>query len=1648
MKEQWKFEFYEILKEGEMQTDIIEEKFKEDNSSYYDFLLDEIYNCQDSIEYGADIKVRCIMLLYKCTFDMKKRGKYLNKFMSHRLCDILQKIGSYDPQNDNPQKFNLYDYIKDFDRDQNQDPFEIEADAPEIFNTKELLFDLYRNVIYQWYQLNAHFGVSNKGTRETKFKIKYDTMQAEGVPIIELIQRTYGDNISTNNEDFFRIYFDLIGLGKRKLGLIVQKYKDQNQSCSQDINEIYDYFVELNEYPIIEKLNDMYFGHEKIKEQMLVKNEPPTTTIRRYLIQVFIDNNNFVKEYHNKISEQDDTKDFGLFIKAMKNIDEFKVIFNYETFEYDPNENFLEDKVVSQRENQDKQHPKPQSTERHEDATPTFDFSNVNKNVQSKTRSSISSVKGKLYVKPYKGEIYKKLDFWGKQRPYCKLSYKNIQKKGTASEEKESGNKKNVFFDQNDKYEYEINLLEEKNLRLEVYLKESIQSDKFAGECEIDLSQLKFGHQELECEFMVYTHKKEEFAKIFLKFEFHGENVQQHYAEPIDERQEYARNKHVQPKDVIPQRSHKEGVKSDKNDFNNNNELHYEKRNSKRNSEKEIHNKPDYGFHNTGQDNVIHDEPDYSQNEVTHTRKPEKPYEHSDAYNHKQKNPNHVANSYMIEEPKENNYRQPSSDRHQNPNRSYQNSDQEIHGTYINTHDSEKTLVEHGNHMHYVDKKPNSPELDRAIQEKNNEQKPHTYNSIMKYIMTDDKKGDTRKSIANYQNYIYNTNNPKQSTSIDYYEPKSQMLYPSTINKGSNQDVLQDKIDTIKYANDQRNHMKGNSQERNVNQESALFYSPNDEFDYKENGNFNKLNAKNAGAGTDMRESHLSNFYNDSRNKGFSLHGTSNIGDYSPLEYSTKQDTVKVDPRRQEFSRQGGHNKPRANQNYINHIENNRYNKAELTSDGPDFDNNQLNFHPNRNLGRDEKPMYMSVNDRNNLRGFPNNEMLNSQNGPHMALSKYQLPNQVPMSWDQNLQSSPEQARSKQMPPQENPDYTQKLKDLEFYKNGYQQLQSENDILKARKNEEDVSIMAIKKLSEENFLLKRHSDILKYDLHVLQDTFKKEDPIKNQGKNIDILATSTQDENCMKNNIELSKLKAEMMDYESRINEVLAISRHNKEDYTGQLNDYTKQIKNLQNKLTNQTIDVNYKENKIDADKRELDVERTDMNINNQKLQNEIHAKDREIEFIKSEQQDEKMLADDLKHHLNDTNDKINKLSQEKYTLRQEKDKVVKLFNSFQAKLPENLLVGLELDTELISEMDQNKFTVSKPSKLQLSRSNKLKRADRLNTSINKEGLSFMDSKVDDHLRNTNNLSYIRDDFASPIRSEYMLGTEKNNSLRVSQKRQLCPFEELKFHSEKSKEQYFNANTLQNSMFTNIFENQAIRFDVQCQLIKTQDMKKTLLQVNCNIISVTSSKIKDLNLQLFSDNNLQIWTSDVEKLTWESEQIQNKLEILHTAKVDILSAGSILSFPIRVQAFNTPFRIPSMKISYNLWENQEIDKQVFMTPLPVMPYNMLQFREEPRKIILKTQQFVENEITIDQNRFASNVEVMRKCFPHMYHYTDSKNKLNYQKPFKFVPEDFEYLLNIIHLSDYTLLLRIEYVESSSYVKAKYILDAYYKLISV
>ena len=119
-----------------------------------------------------------------------------------------------------------------------------------------------------------------------------------------------------------------------------------------------------------------------------------------------------------------------------------------------------------------------------------------------------------------------------------------------------------------------------------------------------------------------------------------------------------------------------------------------------------------------------------------------------------------------------------------------------------------------------------------------------------------------------------------------------------------------------------------------------------------------------------------------------------------------------------------------------------------------------------------------------------------------------------------------------------------------------------------------------------------------------------------------------------------------------------------------------------------------------------------------------------------------------------------------------------------------------------------------------------------------------------------------------------------------------------------------------------------------------------------------------------------------------------------------------------------------------------------MTPLPAMPYNMLIFRDEPKKIELGIQKYVESEITIDQNRFSSNVEIMRKCFPQMYHYTDDKNKLNYQKPFKYANENFEYLLNIIHLSDYKLLLRIEYAENVNYIKAKYILDSYCKLISV
>ena len=100
----------------------------------------------------------------------------------------------------------------------------------------------------------------------------------------------------------------------------------------------------------------------------------------------------------------------------------------------------------------------------------------------------------------------------------------------------------------------------------------------------------------------------------------------------------------------------------------------------------------------------------------------------------------------------------------------------------------------------------------------------------------------------------------------------------------------------------------------------------------------------------------------------------------------------------------------------------------------------------------------MSVNDRNNFRGITDYGNISSQNGPHMALSKFNAPNEFnydqnlqrspeqnrsnsrPVHYDsynQNLQTSPEQNHSNLKPVQQDPDYLQKLNDLEYYKNSH-----------------------------------------------------------------------------------------------------------------------------------------------------------------------------------------------------------------------------------------------------------------------------------------------------------------------------------------------------------------------------------------------------------------------------------------------------------------------------------------------------------------------------------------------------------------------------------------------------------------------------------
>ena len=73
---------------------------------------------------------------------------------------------------------------------------------------------------------------------------------------------------------FFRIYFHLVAVGKRKLGLYFQKHKELDNAALYDLNEIFEYFLEMNEDLAIEKIAEMSFDStEKNQSLMKVFNE-------------------------------------------------------------------------------------------------------------------------------------------------------------------------------------------------------------------------------------------------------------------------------------------------------------------------------------------------------------------------------------------------------------------------------------------------------------------------------------------------------------------------------------------------------------------------------------------------------------------------------------------------------------------------------------------------------------------------------------------------------------------------------------------------------------------------------------------------------------------------------------------------------------------------------------------------------------------------------------------------------------------------------------------------------------------------------------------------------------------------------------------------------------------------------------------------------------------------------------------------------------------------------------------------------------------------------------------------------------------------------------------------------------------------------
>lgn len=184
-------------------------------------------------------------------------------------------------------------------------------------------------------------------------------------------------------------------------------------------------------------------------------------------------------------------------------------------------------------------------------------------------------------------------------------------------------------------------------------------------------------------------------------------------------------------------------------------------------------------------------------------------------------------------------------------------------------------------------------------------------------------------------------------------------------------------------------------------------------------------------------------------------------------------------------------------------------------------------------------------------------------------------------------------------------------------------LTHEGETLKATLKGQLPLKSSLEKSLRENSQLKKLSDVLKYDLSVLQETMaadhRKFDAENQEYKPIDFGHRSITDH---------------LLTQDPKLEQAMQISKTNNENYLTQLTQYKKQIETLQYERDKAVSEYDHKSNKLEVERRVFEMQKNDVHIDNHKLYNEISGLTRELEFNREKNKNLEDTVYDFKEHI------------------------------------------------------------------------------------------------------------------------------------------------------------------------------------------------------------------------------------------------------------------------------------------------------------------------------------------------------------------------------------------------------------------------------